>query len=64
MLLNFLDLKIKIFNSFFYEQYNLNVTPIATSILCLNILFEQYTLALLPYLIHGSYCYSTIQLKY
>ena len=51
-------------NSFFYRQYSLNITPIATSILCLNILFEQYTLALLPFLIHGTYCYSIIQLKY
>ena len=54
--------KIKILTLFF--QYDLNITPIATSILCLNILFEQYTLALLSFLIHGAYCYNIIQLKY
>ena len=60
MLQNFLDLN----NFFFYGKYSLNTTPIATSILCLNILFEQYTLVLLPFLNHGTYCYSIIQLKY
>jgi len=45
-------------------QYSLNDTSIATSILCHNILFEQYTLALLSFIIYVSYCYSIIQLKY
>ena len=49
---------------FFYSQYSLSNTSIATNILCLNILSEQYTLVLLPFIIHGSYCYSIIQLKY
>ena len=54
----------QIFFIFFYGQYSLNTTPIASSILCLNILFEQYTLVLLPFLNHGTYCYNIIQLKY
>ena len=45
-------------------QYSLYISSIATGILCLNILFEQYTLVLLPFLNHGTYCYSIIQLKY
>ncbi|KAL5177625.1 hypothetical protein HKD37_08G023353 [Glycine soja] len=51
----------------FIEQivvFGLSDTSIVTIILCLNILSEQYTLVLLPFIIHGSYCYSIIQLKY
>ena len=61
MLLNFLDLEKKL--TFLYSIH-LNLTPIATSILCLNTLFKQYTLALLLFLNHGTYYYNIIQLKY
>ena len=52
--------------SFFFKKKknSLNGNPIATSVLCLDILVKQYTLALPPFIQHGSYCYSTIQLKY
>ena len=56
--------KLQNFNSFFLRTIWFEHYPIATYVLCFNILFEQYTLALLSFLNHESYCYSIIQLKY
>ena len=63
MLTKFLGSEIFLKKKSFFYMYSLNGISIATILLCLDILVQEYTLALLPFIHHGSYCYSTIQLK-